>query len=178
MSQAVSDKAALAESWIGEHYANRKLREFGETGIGWGKRIKGGEGQSLGLRKGLFVMTSNRDFALMLAGAIAVHRKATVRHVALVSLADYLDAPFDYAEDVATINDTGVLCVTGFYLSDLSKRELLPLRTRGRIEVMLRKRIDSRRSIILHCDKLMPSLEWWHAPFVETLNATFETIDV
>ena len=172
-----SREAALSQAWIGEAFARRKLSEFGEVGIEWGKRVQGKGGAKLGLRSGLYAYCPSRDFALLLAGAIAVHGKATVKHVPLPLLADMLDSPFDYESLVSEVAQCGLLVVSMFFKHETEKVEVFPARSRWRVEHLLQKRMDHRQSILLSGDILRPSLPWWQASFVDTVNKRFEMIN-
>lgn len=174
----INRKAALSAAWIGEGFASRRLSEFGDPGKEWGQRVQGKNKKSLGLKKGLFAHTTSREFALILCGAIAVHGKATVRHVPLALLADWLDSPFDYADELSQIENAGIACITDFFLHESEKIEVFPARTRFRVQSFLQRRLDSRRGIILHSDPLKPCSPWWQASFVEAVLARFEMIDL
>lgn len=169
-------RLALTKAGIGSAYAKRRLSEFGERGIEWGKRVTGKDGHVLGLSKGLFIYAASRDFVLTLAGAIAAHDKASVRHLPLAYLADVVDAPFDYAEEMESVQSCGVLCITDFFSLELAKGEAFPLRTRLRVQSSILSRVDACRSVLLQGDVLEANPHWWQPSFIQRIESKFQTI--
>lgn len=170
LSKDEAIRIKLDNAGIGRHFFNSRLSSFGADGVEWAERVLRKDGKKLGLKKGMFVYASDRDFALTLAGAILAHGKSSVKHTTLMNLADLLDHRWDAGEDLDQLDSAGVACITSFYSEAYAKSGALPLRTRMRVQDWILNRMARNASFILQGDALTAEIEWWEPRFIKELN--------